>query len=114
MPGFTIFASATKVRDRDDTACFEVQGRATKLTGIALENARGFARLASEFSDCGSKSSGGALGQLGPGDSVPEFEVALREMAEGEISSEPVLYVGIDSYPTMIVCSASSRENPSC
>ncbi|MEK6216331.1 MAG: peptidylprolyl isomerase, partial [Boseongicola sp.] len=76
---------------RDDNASSEAQDRTTKLTGIALENARGFARLASEFSDCGSKTSGGALGQLGPGDSVPEFEVALREMAEGEISSEPVL-----------------------
>ena len=76
---------------RDANARSEALNRAAKLAGIALENASGFARLASEFSDCGSKSSGGALGQLGPGDSVPEFEAALRELNEGEITPEPVL-----------------------
>ena len=31
------------------------------------------------------------LGQLGPGDTVPEFEAALRRMDEGGITAEPVL-----------------------
>ena len=31
------------------------------------------------------------MGQLGPGDTVPEFEAALRELGEGEITAEPVL-----------------------
>ena len=46
---------------------------------------------AARDSDCGSKASGGHLGQLGPGDTVPEFEAALRSMAEGTISPAPVL-----------------------
>lgn len=52
---------------------------------------RDFAKLATEHSDCGSKASGGALGQLGPGDTVPEFETALRDLAEGEVTPTPVL-----------------------
>ncbi len=65
--------------------------RAANLTARAEDDPKGFARLASAHSDCGSKTSGGALGQLGPGDTAPEFEAALREMKEGEITSEPVL-----------------------
>ena len=53
--------------------------------GIASPALRG------EHSDCGSKASGGALGQLGPGDTVPEFEAALRKLGDGEITAEPVL-----------------------
>ncbi len=53
-------------------------------------DAKGFAAAARE-SDCGSKASGGHLGQLGPGDTVPEFEAALREPAEGGISAAPLL-----------------------
>ncbi|MEO4043422.1 peptidylprolyl isomerase [Hoeflea sp. CAU 1731] len=65
--------------------------RATSLAARVEGDPQGFARLASAHSDCGSKTSGGALGQLGPGDTAPEFEAALREMKEGEITSEPVL-----------------------
>ena len=65
--------------------------RAADLTARAEGDPQGFARLASAHSDCGSKSSGGAIGQLGPGDTVPEFEAALRKMKEGEVTSEPVL-----------------------
>lgn len=52
---------------------------------------RGFPRLAAAESDCGSRKNGGALGQLGPGDAEPDFEEALRGMAEGEIGPEPTL-----------------------
>jgi peptidyl-prolyl cis-trans isomerase C len=31
------------------------------------------------------------LGQLGPGDTVPEFEAILRRLDEGEITPEPIL-----------------------
>ena len=50
-----------------------------------------FSKLAAEFSDCGSKKSGGALGQLGPGDTVPEFEAELRKLNAGEVTPEPIL-----------------------
>lgn len=45
---------------------------------------RRFAQLAAEHSACSSKTSGGMLGQLTSGDTVPEFEAALARMAEGE------------------------------
>ena len=65
--------------------------RAKSLVARVEGDPQGFARLASAHSDCGSKTSGGALGQLGPGDTVPEFEAVLRGMKEGEITSKPVL-----------------------
>ena len=73
--------------DERDAAFTRAKNLAARVEG----DLQGFARLASEHSDCGSKSSGGALGQLGPGDTVPEFEAALRKMKEGEFTSEPVL-----------------------
>ena len=33
----------------------------------------------------------GCLASLGPGDTVPEFEAALRKLADGEITATPVL-----------------------
>lgn len=76
-------------RDKDATAMALI--RATALLATAKFQPKRFAALAASESDCGSKSSGGTLGQLGPGDTVPEFEAALRTMAEGEVSPEPVL-----------------------
>jgi len=76
---------------RDAAATEAARPRAAGLANEALANPRAFARLASENSDCGSKTAGGALGQLGPGDTVPEFEAALQGLSEGEITAEPVL-----------------------
>jgi peptidyl-prolyl cis-trans isomerase C len=78
--------------DPRDTATREaLRPRAAELAARAVANPASFPRLARETSDCGSKASGGALGQLGPGDTVPEFEAALRRLADGEITAEPVL-----------------------
>ena len=49
-----------------------------------------FADVAASESDCGSRANGGFLGQLRPGDTVPEFEDVLRSLAEGEVTSGPV------------------------
>lgn len=76
---------------RDEASRTQTEARARDLTRQALRAPERFARLAGEASDCGSRSSGGALGQLGPGDTVPEFEAALRHLAEGEITASPVL-----------------------
>jgi peptidyl-prolyl cis-trans isomerase C len=64
--------------------------RADLLLDALNRNVRQFADLAASDSDCGSKANGGALGQLGPGDTVPEFEAVLRRLAEGEMTREPV------------------------
>jgi len=74
----------------DQAACKSALMRAKALTKTALDNPRGFAKIAASESDCSSKDNSGALGQLGPGDTVPEFEAALERLAVGEITSEPV------------------------
>lgn len=75
-------------RDPVQTAMAEARAKAVlaQLDGTA----KSFA-LAAGQSDCGSKASGGHLGQLGPGDTVAEFEAALRSLAEGETTPAPVL-----------------------
>ncbi len=75
---------------RDEAERGLAEARATALLARLDGDAKGFAAAARE-SDCGSKASGGHLGQLGPGDTVPEFEAALRTLPEGGISPEPVL-----------------------
>lgn len=76
---------------RDETDREAALARATALNTLALETRNNFAKLARDNSNCDSKSNGGALGQLGPGDTEPEFEVTLRSLVEGEISPRPVL-----------------------
>ena len=76
---------------RDEAARTAAHARAADLAERAVADPGGFPRLAAAHSDCGSKTAGGALGQLGPGDTVPEFEAALRPLGEGEITAAPVL-----------------------
>ncbi len=75
---------------RDDEERAAAGRRAQALLMKLDGDAKGFAAAARE-SDCGSKTSGGHLGQLGPGNTVPEFEAALRALTEGGISPAPVL-----------------------
>ncbi|MDG3039895.1 peptidylprolyl isomerase [Roseicyclus marinus] len=75
---------------RDEAECAAAEARAIALLARLDGDAKGFAAAARE-SDCGSKASGGHLGQLGPGDTVPEFEAALRSLTEGAVTPAPVL-----------------------
>lgn len=56
---------------------------------------RRFAELAARHSACASKDSGGLLGQLSSGDTVPEFEAALATIPEGEIGAPVETRYGI-------------------
>lgn len=76
---------------RDERAKQNSKHRAQALIPLASQDAKSFAALAARESDCVSKSSGGTLGQLRPGDTVPEFEAVLRRLSEGEITLEPIL-----------------------
>ena len=76
---------------QDDAAKAAALSRAEALAARLLADPAGFARLAAAERDCGSRNAGGALGQLGPGDTVPEFEATLRGLSEGEVTAEPVL-----------------------
>ena len=75
---------------RDEAGRAAAEARAIALLTRLDGDARGFAAAARQ-SDCGSKGSGGHLGQLGPGDTVPEFEAALRTLSEGAVTPAPVL-----------------------
>ncbi|WP_395543625.1 peptidylprolyl isomerase [Neotabrizicola sp. sgz301269] len=76
---------------RDPEAKSAALARAVAVQEELRDRPGDFARLAARHSDCGSRMAGGALGQLGPGDTVPEFEAALRGLAERETTSAPVL-----------------------
>ncbi len=75
---------------RDDAERVMAEARAKAVLTRLDGDAKGFAAAARE-SDCGSKAQGGHLGQLGPGDTVPEFETALRTLTDGQTTPAPVL-----------------------
>ena len=75
---------------RDDAESAMAGSRAQAILARLKGDAKGFTSAARE-SDCGSKAAGGHLGQLGPGDTVPEFEAALRTLTEGGMTPTPVL-----------------------
>lgn len=54
-----------------------------------LDNGESFEALARQFSEDGTASNGGDLGWLNPGDTVPQFEKAMNELKDKQIS-EPV------------------------
>lgn len=56
----------------------------------ALAAGASFAALAETHSACPSSRVGGSLGQIGPGDTVAEFEAALETMHVGAVAPEPV------------------------
>lgn len=75
---------------RHEVARKAAQACAIDLTGQAHDAPASFGKLARDNSDCASREGGGALGQLGPGDTVPEFEAVIRTLSEGQITAEPV------------------------
>ena len=76
--------------DADDATAREAEARARELAELARAEGADFAALAREHSDdFGSAESGGDLDWVEPGAMVPEFEQALFEMEEGEVS-DPV------------------------
>ncbi|MDN5788208.1 peptidylprolyl isomerase, partial [Pseudorhodobacter sp.] len=78
------------VRPGDATALANAQAQAEMLLSELHRNPRAFDNLARENSACSSRASGGRLGQLMTGDTVPEFEAAMDALAQGKISPAPV------------------------
>lgn len=75
----------------DEDAWQRARDTARRLA-MALADADGnaFASAAREYSACPSAATGGNLGQIGPGQTVPEFEAALAGMIPGVTHPEPV------------------------
>lgn len=73
---------------REDTIEFARAREAIVALAAVLAAAPGrFEALAREASQCPSGKLGGSLGQIGLGDTTPEFEAALVELEQGEISA---------------------------
>lgn len=56
-----------------------LRAKAAEVHALASREPAAFAKLAAEYSNCPSAAQGGSLGQLGRGDSVPEFEKAVLD-----------------------------------
>lgn len=74
----------------DDKARQDALCRAKEVLERLKEAPDSFPELARVHSACTTAKDGGHLGQIGKDQTLPAFEAALRGMAEGEISREPV------------------------
>lgn len=75
----------------DAEARATAQSLAEGILDILARDPGRFADLAARHSACSSRTSGGKLGQIGPGDTVPEFEAALLHLTPGRITEKPVV-----------------------
>ncbi len=64
--------------------------QAEKLVQMLRDKPESFADLAKLHSACSSAEQGGNLGQISSGQTTPEFEAALADMAPGTITETPV------------------------
>ncbi|WP_429004346.1 peptidylprolyl isomerase [Roseixanthobacter psychrophilus] len=72
---------------RDDRTAFAAaREKATLLAAELAAAPERFGALARAHSDCPSAAVGGSLGQIGPGDTTPEFQAALAALSAGEMS----------------------------
>lgn len=74
----------------DEARRTKARARARELAARVRDNPHDFSRIAAAESDCNSRATGGKLGQVVPGETSSEFEAALRQLSEGEITTEPV------------------------
>lgn len=74
----------------DADARAKARQSAEAIAAILRDQPKRFADIAASESACGSRENAGRLGQLTAGDTVPEFELALERLAEGEITDVPV------------------------
>ncbi len=77
-------------RGEDHAAIHAAHDAAAALIQAITDGQATFADLARQHSDCPSGATGGSLGQLGPGDLVPEVERVLAGLSAGEVASAPV------------------------
>lgn len=74
----------------DGAARAAARRTAEALIATLRQRPRDFAALAQAHSACPSSKQGGNLGQIGPGQTVEEFERALAGMTVGDIHPQPV------------------------
>jgi peptidyl-prolyl cis-trans isomerase C len=77
-------------RATDEAAYAGAREKAEAITAELAAGPEHFEDLARAHSDCASSGEGGVLGQIVPGETTPEFEAALSELAEGQTTPAPV------------------------
>lgn len=75
---------------RDAAARDTARRRALALIGALASAPEQFGGVARAQSDCPSREVDGNLGQIGPGQTVPEFEQALSTVLAGAVHNEPI------------------------
>lgn len=75
---------------RDAAARDTARRRALVLIGALASAPEQFGGVARAQSDCPSREVDGNLGQIGPGQTVPEFEQALSTVPAGAVHNEPI------------------------
>lgn len=85
-PAHILLPAAPGDIDAREAAC----RTAAALLDLLRADREAFAALAKEHSACPSGEQGGNLGQIGLGQTVAEFEAALRIMEPGTVHPEPV------------------------
>jgi len=74
----------------DAAARGDALAKAKEIVAAISRNPDLFAELAAVHSVCPSAEVGGNLGQIGPGQTVPEFEAALPLLPVGHVAPDPV------------------------
>jgi len=78
-----------------------LRAKAAEVHAIATKDSSRFAELAAQYSNCPSAAQGGSLGQIGRGDTVPEFEAAL--FGEGRLGVLPDLVTTRHGFHVVLV-----------
>lgn len=86
QPAHILFAVKPEDKDAREVA----KRNAAEFIATIQKNPKAFADIAKTNSDCPSKDAGGTLGQIGSGDTVPEFEAVLDILNAGDLHPEPV------------------------
>ncbi len=86
QPAHILFAA----RPDDKVARQTAKENAEAALAALAKDPKAFARIAKANSDCPSRENGGALGQVGSGDLVPEFEAVMETLPAGEVHPEAV------------------------
>lgn len=74
----------------DAHARADARAKAEEIIAAISKHPQHFAELAAVHSVCPSAEVGGNLGQIGPGQTVPEFEAALPSLPVGHVAPAPV------------------------
>lgn len=85
-PAHILFVAAPE----DEAARAEALRHAEAALMVLTDKPDAFTQIARSESDCSSRESGGLLGQVSTGDTVPEFEAALNLLAPGEMRTTPL------------------------